>query len=60
MLLGRPWKYDKKAIHYGYSNVYTFKVKDKNFELRPTTPSQIIEDNAKVLARHNNTTTIVS
>ncbi|KAK1602537.1 hypothetical protein QYE76_017968 [Lolium multiflorum] len=55
MLLGRPWKFDKKAIHDGYSNAYTFKVKDKKFELRPMTPSQIIADNAKALARaqHN-------
>ncbi|KAK1609458.1 hypothetical protein QYE76_033131 [Lolium multiflorum] len=51
LLLGRPWQYDKKAIHDGYSNAYTFKVKDKKFELRPMTPSQIIADNAKALAR---------
>ncbi|KAK1648746.1 hypothetical protein QYE76_066551 [Lolium multiflorum] len=25
MLLGRPWQFDKKAIHDGYSNAYTFK-----------------------------------
>ncbi|KAK1679241.1 hypothetical protein QYE76_040089 [Lolium multiflorum] len=55
MLLGRPWQFDKKAIHDGYSNAYTFKVKDKKFALRPMTPSQIIADNAKALARaqHN-------
>ncbi|KAK1602101.1 hypothetical protein QYE76_017144 [Lolium multiflorum] len=55
MLLGRPWQFDKKAIHDGFSNAYTFKVKDKKFELRPMTPSQIIADNAKALARaqHN-------
>ncbi|KAK1682411.1 hypothetical protein QYE76_043259 [Lolium multiflorum] len=51
MLLGRPWQYDKKAIHDGHSNVYTFKVKDKKFELRPITPSEIIADNVKALAR---------
>ena len=51
MLLGRPWQYDKKAIHDGLSNAYTFKVNDKKFELRPMTPSQIIADNAKALAR---------
>ena len=51
MLLGRPWQYDKKATHDGYTNVYTFKVKEKKFELRPMTPSQIIADNAKALVR---------
>ncbi|KAK1609664.1 hypothetical protein QYE76_033337 [Lolium multiflorum] len=50
MLLGRPWQFDKN-IHDGFSNAYTFKVKDKKFELRPMTPSQIIADNAKALAR---------
>ncbi|KAK1695116.1 hypothetical protein QYE76_011813 [Lolium multiflorum] len=47
MLLGHPWQYDNKAIHDGHSNVYTFKAKDKKFELRPMTSSQIITDNAK-------------
>ncbi|KAK1617486.1 hypothetical protein QYE76_023003 [Lolium multiflorum] len=47
MLLGRPWQYENKVIHDGHSNVYTFKVKDKKFELRPMTSSQIIADNAK-------------
>jgi hypothetical protein len=51
MLLGRPWQYDNKAIHDGHSNVHTFKVKDKKFELRPMTPSQIIVDNVKALVR---------
>ncbi|KAK1616678.1 hypothetical protein QYE76_022195 [Lolium multiflorum] len=47
MLLGLPWQYDNKVIHDGHTNVYTFKVKDKKFELRPMTSSQIITDNAK-------------
>jgi hypothetical protein len=51
VLLGRPWQFDKKAIHNGYSNAYTFKEDDKTFTLRPMTPSQIIADNAKALAR---------
>ncbi|KAK1648002.1 hypothetical protein QYE76_065807 [Lolium multiflorum] len=51
MLLGRPWQQDKKATHDGRSNTYTFKVNDKKFELRPITPSQIIGDNVKALAR---------
>jgi hypothetical protein len=51
MFLGRPWQYDKRATHDSHSNVYTFKVKDKKFELRPMTLSQIIADNAKALVR---------
>ncbi|KAK1650259.1 hypothetical protein QYE76_068064 [Lolium multiflorum] len=51
MLLGHPWQHDKKANHDGYTNAYSFKVDDKSFILRPTTPSQVIADNAKALAR---------
>jgi hypothetical protein len=51
VLLGRPWQFDKKAIHNGYTNAYTFKEDDKTFMFRPMTPSQIIADNAKALAR---------
>jgi hypothetical protein len=53
VLLGRPWHFDKKAIHNGYSNAYTFKEDDKTFTLRPMTPSQIIADNAKALGGSN-------
>ena len=51
MLLGRPWQFDKGACHDGRTNIYNFKWKDKNFVLRPMSPSQIIADNAKTLAR---------
>ncbi|KAK1585102.1 hypothetical protein QYE76_037468 [Lolium multiflorum] len=51
MLLGRPWQYDKKANHDGHTNDYSFKVDDKYFILRPMTPSQVIADNARALAR---------
>src|SRR3954468_3839149 len=51
MLLGRPWQYDKKAMHDGHSNIYSFRVQDKTFILKPMTPSQIIVDNAKALVR---------
>ncbi|KAK1649106.1 hypothetical protein QYE76_066911 [Lolium multiflorum] len=39
MLLGRPWQYDKKANHDGYTNAYSFKVNDKTYILRPMTPT---------------------
>ncbi|KAK1681460.1 hypothetical protein QYE76_042308 [Lolium multiflorum] len=42
MLLGRPWQYDKKANHDGYTNAYSFKVNDKTYILRPMTPSQVV------------------
>jgi hypothetical protein len=56
MLLGRPWQYDKKEKYDGYTNAYSFKVADKSFILRPTTPSQVIADNAKALSMAKETT----
>ena len=35
MLLGRPWKFDKGAIHDGRANTYAFKWNNKNFVLQP-------------------------
>ncbi|KAK1647927.1 hypothetical protein QYE76_065732 [Lolium multiflorum] len=43
MLLGRPWQFDKKAIHDGYSNSYTFKVKDKK-SFKTSSPMSYLMD----------------
>ena len=51
LLLGRPWQFDKGAMHDGRTNYYSFKNNDKTFVLRPMTPSQVIADNAKTIAR---------
>ena len=51
VLLGPPWQFDKRAIHDCHSNTYSFKWLDKSYVLCPMTPSQIIADNAKTLAR---------
>ena len=51
LLLGRPWQFDKGAMHDGRTNYYSFKSNNKNFVLRPMTPSQVITDNAKSIAR---------
>ena len=51
LLLGRPWQYDKGAMNDGRTNYYSFKSNNKNFVLRPMTPSQVIADNAKTIAR---------
>ena len=39
MILGRPWQFDKGAIHDGRTNHYSFKWKDNVFVLRPMTPT---------------------
>jgi len=35
LLLGRPWQYDRSAMHDGRTNYYSFKSNDKTFVLRP-------------------------
>ncbi|XP_019434209.1 PREDICTED: uncharacterized protein LOC109340897, partial [Lupinus angustifolius] len=44
MLLGRPWQYDRKAIHDGFSNKYTFMHCNKKIVLSPLSPRQEFED----------------
>ncbi|XP_012439934.1 uncharacterized protein LOC105765404 [Gossypium raimondii] len=38
MLLGCPWQFDRKVIHDGFTNRYTFKFDGKNVTLVPMTP----------------------
>ncbi|KAE8688130.1 Calmodulin-binding protein 60 E [Hibiscus syriacus] len=40
----RPWKLDKKAIHDGFTNRYTFYHHEKKFILTPLSPNQVSED----------------
>ena len=60
MLLGRPWQFDKGALHDGRTNIFSFKSNEKTYVLRPMTPSQIIADNAKALARAQQTSSEMS
>ncbi|XP_019434662.1 PREDICTED: uncharacterized protein LOC109341262 [Lupinus angustifolius] len=39
MLLGRPWQYDRRGIHDGFSNKYTFMHCNKKIVLSPLSPS---------------------
>ena len=50
LLLGRPWQYDRAAIHEGRTNHYKFKWHGQEVVLRPMTPSQIVADNAPRVA----------
>ena len=44
LLIGRPWQFDRGVIHNGRTNHYSFKMKGKEFVLRPMSPSQVIAD----------------
>ncbi|KAL0641682.1 hypothetical protein Bca4012_102537 [Brassica carinata] len=44
ILLGRPWQYDKRSVHDGFTNRYTFIHKEKQVTLAPMTPQEVHHD----------------
>ena len=38
ILLGRPWEFDRRVIHDGFLNTYTFKFNNRSFTLKPSPP----------------------
>ena len=48
LLLGRPWKYDRKTIHDGYRNTYKLTHEGRKFLIPPLSPSQVYEDQLKL------------
>uniref|UniRef100_A0A2N9ENW8 RNA-directed DNA polymerase n=1 Tax=Fagus sylvatica TaxID=28930 RepID=A0A2N9ENW8_FAGSY len=52
ILLGRPWQFDRKAIHDGFKNRYSFVKDSRTVTLVPLTPRQVYEDQVK-LKREN-------
>ena len=38
LLLGRPWQYDRRVMHDGYRNRYSFVMRDQKITLAPLTP----------------------
>ena len=44
LLLGRPWQYDRKVTHDGFTNRHSFVYKGQNVVLKPMTPTQVAEE----------------
>ncbi|KAE8712253.1 hypothetical protein F3Y22_tig00110258pilonHSYRG00021 [Hibiscus syriacus] len=44
ILLGRPWQFDRRAIHDGFTNRFFITHKGKKFTLTPLSPSQVNEE----------------
>ena len=44
LLLGRPWQFDRKAIHDGYNNNYSFSMDGKRITMVPLTPHEVMVD----------------
>ena len=51
ILLGRPWQFDKKAIHNGLTNEITLTHGSKKFKLLPLRPSQVVRDQVQIKLR---------
>ena len=51
ILLGRPWQFDRKTTHHGYTNEITLQHHSKTFVLHPFTPTQVASDQAQMRAR---------
>src|SRR3989442_12574350 len=51
LLLGRPWQYDRRVMHNGYSNRYSFTYKGRNVVLAPLSPQDEYEEQKKLLER---------
>jgi len=48
ILLGRPWQYDTRAIHDGFTNKISFIHNDKKIILKPLSPKEVCEDHRKL------------
>ncbi|XP_017629802.1 uncharacterized protein LOC108472753 [Gossypium arboreum] len=48
LLLGRPWRFDRRVLHDGYTNTYTFKHMGKNVPLELLALKQVYEDQKKL------------
>ena len=48
MLLGRPWKFDRKVQHDDFANKYSFVHNKRTVTLVPLTPSQVYEDQVRL------------
>ncbi|KAH6796844.1 hypothetical protein C2S52_021398 [Perilla frutescens var. hirtella] len=44
ILVGRPWQFDRQAIHDGLTNTYTIKRDGRTTILKPLSPKAILED----------------
>lgn len=48
LLLGRSWQYDRRTIHDGFKNIYSFVKEGRTFILVLLTPSQVYEDQVRL------------
>ena len=47
LLLGRPWQFDRRVHHDGFTNKYSFIDNQRTISLAPMTPKQVYEDRVR-------------
>ena len=48
ILLGRPWQFNIKVIHDGFTNKISFMQNNKKIILKPLSPTKVCEDQIKL------------
>ncbi|KAF7814914.1 Transposon Ty3-G Gag-Pol polyprotein [Senna tora] len=48
LLLGRPWQFDRRVVHDGYKNRYSFEHNGHKFTLAPLSPKEVYLDQMKL------------
>ncbi|KAG7559493.1 Zinc finger CCHC-type [Arabidopsis thaliana x Arabidopsis arenosa] len=48
ILLGRPWQYDRRTVHDGYTNKYSFEYQGRKITLAPMSPHEVYLDQLKL------------
>jgi hypothetical protein len=48
ILLGRPWQFDRRVLHDGYRNRYTFEKEGRKFTLAPLPPQEVYKDQLQI------------
>ena len=48
LLLGRPWQFDRRVKHDGFTNKYAFVLNQRPITLKPLTPQQVYEDQVRL------------
>ena len=48
LLLGRPWQFDKRDNHDGFTNKISFTYQGKKIVLKPLSPQEVCEDQRKM------------
>ncbi|CAA7038933.1 unnamed protein product [Microthlaspi erraticum] len=51
IILGRPWQSDRRVMHDGFTNKYTFLHKGRKTTLIPLTPQEVYEDQVQLCSQ---------